>query len=230
LIRKEINKAQENILNGKFRDIYHDLFLGADVWYFKTYGNGNPYKEYDIFKRLLSDKLNIHFNNIAIVGSAKNGFSLSPKKYFREFDEEKSDIDVVLVSDVNYKILWEAYLNMYYKQIPFPEYKSTAKSVFKGYLSIDDDSTLKHRDLIDWKKNANDMIKDVQLELGMMHSLKYRVYDSWESVEKYHYFNIKQLRSRIIGVQKKEKEIIKLMELLQSPIKDLILNLKTAIK
>lgn len=230
MITKEINKAQEYILYGKFRDIYHDLFLGADVWYFKTYGNGNPYKEYDIFKRLLSDKLNIHFNNIAIVGSAKNGFSLSPKKYFKVFDEEKSDIDVVLVSDLNYKILWEAYLDMYYKQIPFPEYTCTSKSIFKGYLSIGDNSTLRHKDLIEWKKNADDIIKDVQLELGMIHPLKYRIYDSWESVEKYHYFNIRQLRSRIIGVQKQQKEILKLIELLKSPMNNLMMDLKTKIK
>ena len=229
-MKHEINLAQENILHGEFRDIYHNLFLGADVWYFKTYGNGNPYKEYDIFKRMLSDKLNIHFNNIAIVGSAKNGFSLSPKKYFKVFDEESSDIDVVIVSDLNYKVLWEAYLEMYYKQIPFPEYAPLSKSIFKGYLSIGDNSTLRHQNLIDWKKNADEIIKDVQLQLGMIHPLKYRLYDSWESVEKYHYYNIKQLRSRIIGIQKQREEILNLLQLLKSPINNLILDLKTRVK
>jgi len=219
-------KTQKNILHGKNRDIYHDLFLGADVWYFKQFGNGNPYKDYDNFKRLLSDKLNIHFNNIAIVGSAKNGYSLSPKKYFRTFDENNSDIDVVLVSKQNYRILWQAYLEMYYKQIPFPEYETTSKSIFKGYLSIWDKSTLKHRDLVDWKKRADDIIKDIQLEFGIVHPLKYRIYDSWESVEKYHFFNIRQLRSRIIRVQKRNSEILKLIELLKSPMNNLILTLK----
>lgn len=59
-------------------------------------------KDYDEFKLYMSKKLEIHVNNIAIVGSAKMGFSLSPDKNYRTFNDE-SDIDLVLVSDRIYK-------------------------------------------------------------------------------------------------------------------------------
>ena len=64
----------------------------------------------------MSKTLGVHVNNIAIVGSAKMGFSLSPDKDYRDFNDE-SDIDLVLVSDGIYKSSWMAFVSNYILKI-----------------------------------------------------------------------------------------------------------------
>jgi hypothetical protein len=54
--------------------------------------------KYTIFKEQVADRFDIGSQDICIVGSAKLGFSPSPRKYGTEFSAE-SDVDVVLISD-----------------------------------------------------------------------------------------------------------------------------------
>jgi len=184
-------------------EIYNKYLLGQDVWLFREYlKTPNPSKTYDDFKFYISNSLKIHFNNIAITGSAKTGISFSPKKKLRLFNEE-SDLDIILVSESHYKLFWGAYLDMYYKQIPFPEYQSVYTSLFKGFISLKN-PTEKHKNIKEWIKTVNPFIKDLQLFFGIDRDINYRIYNSWESVEKYHYFGIKQLKNYIQNNQEKE--------------------------
>ena len=171
-------------------EIYNKYLLGQDVWLFREYLNlKDPSKTYDDFKFYISDNLKIHFNNIAITGSSKTGVSFSPKKKLKLFNEV-SDLDIILVSERHYKMFWGAYLDMHYKQIPFPEYQSVNASLFKGFISLKN-PTEKHKDIKEWLKTVNPFIKDLQLFFGIDRDVNYRIYNSWESVEKYHFFGIK---------------------------------------
>lgn len=72
---------KKDLLEMPTKEIYKKYLLGQEVWYFSDYRNDtNPSKKYDDLKYFISDKLNIHFNNIAIVGSAKTGISFNPAK------------------------------------------------------------------------------------------------------------------------------------------------------
>lgn len=188
------------------KEIYSKYLLGQDVWYFTEYTKDiNPAKKYDEFKHFISDKLDIHFNNIAIVGSAKTGISFNPAKKFKTFNEN-SDFDIILVSPKHLNRLWNAYLEMFYKNVVIPEYSDVSKALFKQFLTLKD-PTQKHKDIKDWIKTVDPLVKDLQLFFGVERTMNYRIYNSWEAVEKYHYYGINQLKNFVINNSEKEDKI-----------------------
>ena len=66
------------------REIYYKYLIGQEVWYFKNDHQDHSNK-YDDFKKFISNKLDIPFNNIAIVGSAKTKFSLNRTGFVGDF-------------------------------------------------------------------------------------------------------------------------------------------------
>lgn len=56
-------------------------------------------------KERVSEFFQVHPHNVIIVGSAKLGFSVAPKKLWKPFDAE-SDIDVVIVSEKAFTEYW----------------------------------------------------------------------------------------------------------------------------
>jgi hypothetical protein len=191
-------------------EIYNKYLLGQDVWLFREHLKvADPSKTYDEFKLYISKHLKVHFNNIAITGSSKTGISFSPKKKFKFFDDS-SDLDIILVSEKYYKSFWQAYLDMYYRQIPFPEYQTVYKSLFKGFISLKE-PTEKHTAIKDWVKLVNPFLKDLQLFFGIDRQVNYRIYNSWEEVERYHFFGIKQLKSLVQNNKEKERLICEII-------------------
>jgi hypothetical protein len=74
--------------------------------------HGTPYifnndedKYFDL-KREIAANFSEHYNNVHMVGSAKLGFSIAPRKLWRPFSIE-SDIDIVIVSTKLFEKLWE---------------------------------------------------------------------------------------------------------------------------
>jgi hypothetical protein len=188
------------------KEVYNKYLLGQDVWFFIDHLKvANPSKTYDEFKYYISERLGIHFNNIAITGSAKTGISFSPGKQLRAFNE-KSDLDIILVSQHHYQKFWKAYLEMFYRGKPFPEYKQVYTSIFKRFISLKN-PTEKHKDIIDWVKTVNPFMKDLQLFFGIERDINYRIYDSWEAVEDYHFFGIQQLKNFVFNNAEKEELI-----------------------
>ena len=59
-------------------DIYNKYLIGGDVWYFRNKFGASWYEQYDAFKLFISDKLGVHYNDIALAGSGKLGFSINP--------------------------------------------------------------------------------------------------------------------------------------------------------
>lgn len=53
----------------------------------------------------ISNHFNIEYNNIIIVGSAKLGFSIKPKRRFCNFCDE-SDIDIAIISKELFETIW----------------------------------------------------------------------------------------------------------------------------
>ncbi|EFD4948461.1 TPA: hypothetical protein ACWKRV_002743 [Escherichia coli] len=192
-----LNEFKEKLLSDDIRDVYQRYLLGHDIWYFREQKKSITFaKDYDEFKLYMSKKLEIHVNNIAIVGSAKMGFSLSPDKNYRTFNDE-SDIDLVLVSDRIYKSSWMAFIELQSKNY-FPVYAPVAKNIFKGFVS------LKELDIrVDffnkWSRNVEPLKKDIQTIFGIPNDINYRIYDSWESVERYHIAGLNSLKDKLQG-------------------------------
>lgn len=189
-IKRFIDANSEN-------EIYHKFLVGQDVWYFRRDNKGDTYSvSYDEFKKFISLKLNIPFNNISIVGSAKTQFSFSPSKNFREFNDS-SDFDLIIVSRHLYKKIWSAYKNIS-QQSYLRNHKSICTNIFNGFVSIkDNDSTYGESSLEEWQRTVRTFKADLQLKFSIDHDINYRIYSDWESVQDYHIRGIAKLKSEI---------------------------------
>lgn len=190
-----LEEFKAKLINDDIRDVYQRYLLGHDTWYFREHKQSTNYaQDYDDFKLYMSKKLELHLNNIAIVGSAKLGFSLSPQKEYREFTDD-SDIDLVIVSLPIFKASWEAYLDLHLRGY-LPTYGPVAKNIFKGFVSLKEiDNRATFFDM--WSRKVEPLKKDFQTLFSIPHELNYRVYDSWESVERYHLSGLKTLKEKL---------------------------------
>lgn len=178
-------------------DIYYEYLLGQTVWYFQREDELLSYKKYDDFKRFISQKLGIPFNNIAVVGSAKTKFSFSPTdKHLKEFNE-KSDLDLILVSNEMYKTVWNAYKEIASSKLLY-NYSNKCSNIFNGFITLkDNDETYGHDSLISWQRKVNTFKAELQLKFKLEHDVNYRIYNDWESVQNYHLRGIAKLKEII---------------------------------
>jgi len=177
------------------QEIYYKYLLGQDVWYFQSLGDDFS-SSYDVFKKFISQKLRIPFNNVSIVGSAKTKFSFSPDKEFKEFGDH-SDFDLILVSQSMYFNLWQAF-----KQVSLTQhlhsYRYKTSNIFNGFVSIrEDDPNYGNKTIIDWQKLILTFKTELQLKFNIQHDINYRIYSNWESVEDYHIKGISKLKKGI---------------------------------
>ncbi|EQA6239082.1 hypothetical protein V1603_16390 [Enterobacter sp. ECC-219] len=187
-----LEEFKEKLLSDDIRDVYQRYLLGHDIWYFREKkGSADFAQDYDDFKLYMSKKLGIHVNNIAIVGSAKMGFSLSPSKNYRVFNDD-SDIDIVIVSEGIFKASWMAFIELHSKNY-MPSYAPVAKNIFKGFVSLKElDIRVDFFDV--WSRKVEPLKKDIQTIFGIPNEITYRIYDSWESVERYHIAGLSSLK------------------------------------
>lgn len=97
-LKKDLSKTEfdlEQVLQKHVIDINSFLF-----------DNSNSDLEYRI-RNIIAKSLGVHLNEVVIVGSAKIGYSLSPKKLYHQLDskyhqtkrkKDKSDIDIAVIS------------------------------------------------------------------------------------------------------------------------------------
>ncbi|MDD1509379.1 hypothetical protein [Pseudomonas sp. CNPSo 3701] len=169
--------------------VYNNFLLTEDTWIFKKNFPKDPLEKYHEFKIKISQELNVSVKNIAIFGSAKFGFSLNPANGFREFNE-KSDIDLVVVSRDAYAELWNAYYEWTRTIIGSGKvsYNEIAKSVFKHHVSVKSDELtgdqLKY--FHTWVQKVDKLKLSLQTKFLLPEEINYRVYDDWKYVEHYY--------------------------------------------
>lgn len=178
-------------------EIFLNYLQGNNIWYFSEYLKRENYSEtYDEFKKFVSRSLEVSFNNICIVGSGKLGYSLAPDKDFSDFDEDESDIDLVIVSRLYYNKFWNAYLDLFEEKVNFG-YKYVSSSIFRKFISVKEPEPI-HPFLKEWISKIEKFNKDYQTIFGIKHQINYRIYDSWESVERYHKKGIQEIKEQLI--------------------------------
>ncbi len=176
-------------------EIYYRYLIGQDVWYFQRYGDEFS-TDYDEFKKFISLKLDVPFNNISIVGSAKTKYSFSPSKKFKEFNDE-SDFDLIIVSKEMYINIWNAYRKIS-QQTFLHGFPWKCANIFNGFVSIkDSDPTYGNEILKEWQRKVRTFKADLQLKFNIEHEINYRIYSDWESVQDYHVRGIAKLKGEI---------------------------------
>ena len=190
-----VDEFKSSLVNHDVEDIYNDCILGSNIWYFKEHSSGKDHYEiYDKFKKYLAKNLEIHVNNVAIVGSAKLGFSLAPKKNFRLFNSE-SDIDIIIVSPEIFRKSWDAYLDLSSKYF-VKDYSFVSGNIFRRFVSL---KTPDPRSAFfdAWSKKVEPCKKDLQVVFNISNEVNYRIYESWDAVKFYHQSGIVDLQTTI---------------------------------
>lgn len=193
---------KKDLLSLDTHDFYIKYIVKSNYWYFSDYlhiPNDEVLDILDRFKEIVSQNFHISFHSLQLVGSAKTGFSLSPKKILMPFHDESdtqkaSDIDIAIISENLYQYYWDKMRQTkkihYYKTF----YQRLAISIFRGYIN---DKVLMEISPIrkEWLSVVSPINKLLQDELRIVHPITYRIYRSWEDLEEY----------QIIGIEKVKK-------------------------
>lgn len=180
-------------------EIYNELYISGDVWLFKKLFKDNWFLQYDEFKKYIAKKLDVHYNNVGIAGSAKLGFSLNPQKDYKAFDET-SDVDIIIVSQRLFYEFCEQYLNDSYNlTTKIKNINYVCFCIFRKYLTLD---CFRNNDYYnDWQKKTGDFEKDIQLLFQIENDIHYRIFESWDSVKMYYISSINRLKGLEVNEQ-----------------------------
>ena len=118
------------------RDFIDTWLFGSPPYAFALYRD-----DYGMFRRELAEKLRVHPSDLALVGSARLGFSMNPSKLLAPFSEA-SDLDVVVVSSLIFDEAWCNLLTLERSaQSGDAEekrlFRKTRENFFDGYLRPD---------------------------------------------------------------------------------------------
>jgi hypothetical protein len=172
-----------------------EYLFNSSVWFFaQKLSNGKQYEQYDLFKAYFSKRLKLPANDVAIVGSAKTGFSLAPAKDFSAF-HNGSDIDIAIVSPKIFRDSWDAYLQLK-SENRLPDQKVVARDIFRRFVSLKDPPP-GSKFFDDWSKLVDPFKKDLQLNFGMPNDINYRIYESWADARTYHNDGLGELAKKL---------------------------------
>jgi hypothetical protein len=91
--RKEALKKDLRSENLSLEQMFQKHIIDPQSYYFNSL-IGDVGKEYEI-RGLIANSLGVHLNEVVIVGSAKLGFSLSPKKLYNVFDAKFNETSII---------------------------------------------------------------------------------------------------------------------------------------
>jgi predicted nucleotidyltransferase len=151
----------------------------------KHISTGKPHlfseHEYYELRSTIASEFRLHPSSVVVVGSARTGFSLSPKHRFRSV-QPSSDIDVAIVSQERFDDYWERVFNYSRKDIAW-QAKRFKTNLFRGWI---DPRFLPNNRIFEAAE------KWVQFFDGLMRSRKYgrrritaRLYRTWDRLEAY---------------------------------------------
>ena len=185
-----IKSIAYDILNLGERDFIIKYLLESENWYFGQNQNDSV-PSMERLKEILSRHIGIAYNSILMVGSGKIGFSLSPHKPLKEFDDD-SDIDIAIVSNRLFCNIWDE-IRRASQNAFIPYYGEISNSIFKGYINekkfceIDSARTY-------WNQTIDKANKEIGENLRIYNTINYRIYRSWEDLEEYHLKGMSRLK------------------------------------
>lgn len=194
---------KEDLLRLDPKVFYLKHIVKSHNWYFSDYLQFTPDEivdKMDFFKEVVSTNLGINFHSMQIVGSAKTGYSLSPKKVLQPFHNrngnvDSSDIDIAVISERLYLHFWtllrntKGIYNKYY-------YQYLTASIFRGYINEKDLQKIEGiRE--EWDELVSPINVALQDKLRFEHPITYRIYRSWEDLEEYQLIGITKAKAAL---------------------------------
>ena len=136
-------------------------------------------------------------SDVAIVGSGKYGYSLSPEKGFRPFqidDSEPnvSDIDLVVISRSLFNETWRHLRRAHYNGAVNAR-KYFQDDIFRRFITVGTDDTHDTIYLRELSKLLNSIRKISTSKFGITQTVKLRVYCTWADAKTYHVWSLQKL-------------------------------------
>lgn len=177
-------------------------------WYFSDYlhfPSNEIVDRMDYFKEIVSSHLQISFHSLQIVGSAKTGYSLSPKKILTPFHDENpgvpsSDIDIAIISDRLFQQFWSELRDIRGLWNKQPYFTHLTSSIFRGYINEKDLTAIPGPDK-EWESLVRPINVKLQDSLGFVHPITYRLYRSWDDLQDYQIGGIAKVKRVLEGKQ-----------------------------
>jgi hypothetical protein len=153
--------------------------------------------EYEDIRSGFSEIFGNDPTDIAIVGSGKYGYSLSPEKNFRPFqgDENEpnvSDLDLVVISRPIFNETWRHLRRAHYNgAVNARQYFQN--DVFRRFITVGTDDANDTMYLRDLANLLNKIRKAATSKFGITQTVKLRVYCTWTDAKSYHVWSLQKL-------------------------------------
>lgn len=162
------------------------------------------------WKETLSHKISVDSQAILFTGSSCNGFSLSPWKYFKDYDE-KSDIDIAIISEYFFDVCWFELRNLgteYHKLTPkqkrsFEDHRT--RLIYWGTIATD-----KLLPIFSFGKRWVIALEEMSKILPTEDKeINIRIYKNFESLREYYKDGFKKLQRSLLEEQFSTTTILK---------------------
>jgi len=198
-----LKEIKEDLLNIDVKQFYMKHIVRTENWYFENILNIPPeniIEAVDDFKIIVSNALGVSYNSVMMVGSGKTGYSFSPAKKLKQFTvdpvgEEKSDIDIAIISAPIFNEFWELFRKAYCitnKHL----YAGISRSIYRGFIngaSINKIEACR----VQWQDVSNESSRKLKQAMYFKHDINYRLYRSWEDFEEYNLGSLSELKMEV---------------------------------
>lgn len=151
-------------------------------------------EQYFSLRLLIAKQFKVHPNEVLVVGSAKLGFSIAPQKKFRPFGE-KSDIDVVIVSDSLFSSVWSSVYSIWIDKVIWEAEHDFKKYLFRGWIRPDKlPPSTKFTFAKDWWEFFREITSSS--EFGP-YKISGALYKSWDFLESYQHFAVQYCKDEL---------------------------------
>lgn len=198
-----LEEIQKDMSEKKADEIYIKYIIKSENWYFEhilEIPKNAILQIVDEFKYIVSNSMKVSFNNIAMVGSGKTGYSFSPdkNKLYKEFNTDEmvrkiSDIDIAIISDKLFLKYWDLLRKSYNKINSYWYDERLYYNLYRGYINS---KVLQEIDGCrpEWNNLVINATKSLNMKLYIEHEINYRLYRSWEDFEDYHIDGINKIK------------------------------------
>ena len=154
-------------------------------------------EKYFQLKNTIAQNFELNPQEVIMIGSAKLGFSISPRKLWESFHDE-SDIDMVIISATIFDKFWKDLYDFNFNinltdrtEKEDKQYYRFLEYFFRGWLRPD-----VFPFLYSGRKEWEGFFKSISYgEFGEQHKISGAVFRDWEFYEAYHTSNIREIRN-----------------------------------
>jgi len=163
------------------------------AWFFPTRSGG----EYEDAKQAFSKIFGNAPSDIAIVGSGKYGYSMTPQNGFRPFqphehEDNPSDLDMVVISKELFNSTWQRLRQAHFNGA-IDTKRLYQSDVFRRFVMVGTDNYNETKYLRDLMLLLDKVRKLATTRFGISQTIKIRVYSSWSDAKSYHIWSLQRL-------------------------------------